>query len=387
MFKKYIWVAVVFVAVLAVMLAFTPASEWALTGAIFGVMMLAVVAIQVVAARRFILRHPRSTIAVGVGAVGVSMFVLFSTLSSPSVDPELGGTAFTFLILVGSLVVALPLMAKRVEKDTAIWKATEAAAKSMSGTFNPEFEVKAIFAEMIAHRGSLLRVVGPWFLIFCLLPLVFIDLDFWKGLADRDRGTAMMILLGLLVVILAEMAFLFVAMIKWIQFVATKQEPRLIDFPGRALWGWVWRWFLFGSVFRALDGLEPWLKAQLPSAAQWQLDGVQSLLGLVVLVLFSPFALVLPAVALNAADKGMAASMQGFRLVGRKYYLAAGLILTPYALVSWGLDILYDHYKGPIAAVANFGASMILVFATMIVGMTYLTRIYLRGETAAASAA
>lgn len=384
--KKYIWIGVVFAVMLAAMLALTPVSEWAQMGAIFGLMVLAIAALSVRTARRFILGHPRSITGAGIGAVAISLFVLFSALSSPSVDPEAGGTAAALLILVGSLVIALPFMAKRVEKDTAVL-ATEGAAQRTSGAFSPEAEVKGILAELVEHRGALLRVVGPWFLLFCVVPLAFINVDYWKGLADGDRGAAMMILLGLVVVVLAELAFLFVAMIQWTRFAATKQEPRLTAFPGKALWGWAWRWFIYGAGFRSLDGLEPWLKEHLPAAAQWQLDGVQGLLGFVVLVLFSPFLLVLPAVALNAADKGIAASMRGFRLVGRKYYLAAALILAPYALASWGLGVLYDHHKGPAAAVTNVGASVILLFVTMIVGMTYLTRIYLRGATVADSTA
>jgi hypothetical protein len=196
-----------------------------------------------------------------------------------------------------------------------------------------------------------------------------------------------MILLGLVVVILLEIAFLLVATIQWTRFAATKQEPRLTAFPGKALWGWSWRWMIYGGLFRSIDRVQPWIKAHLPAAAPWQLDGLQGLIGLAALILFSPFALVLPAVALNAADRGIAASMRGFRLVGRKYYLGAALILAPYAVTSWVLGILYAAYKGPVAVVANVGASALLLFVTMIVGMTYLTRIYLRGAAAAGGTA
>jgi hypothetical protein len=375
--RTYIWVAVVFAAVLGAMLAFTPTDEWAQMGAIFGLMVLAMTALQVPATRRFILRHPRGAIAVGIGVVGISLFVLFGALSSSSVDPETGGTAAAFLLFVGAFVVALPFMARRVEKDTAVWKAAEAAARA-PGSFHPEAEVRDILAELIEHRGALLRVVGPWLLLFCILPMAFANVDYWKGLAERDRGAAMMILLGLAVLVLAEVAIMFVAMIQWTRFTATKQEPRLTAFPGKALWGWAWRWLIYGAAFRTFNQIEPWLKGQLPAAPQWQLDGLLGLAGLVALVLVSPFALVLPAVALDAADKGIAASMQGFRVVGRKFYLGAILIVAPYAVASWALGVLSDAYKPPAAVAVNVGASLILLFGTTIVGMTYLTRVYLR---------
>ncbi len=382
MLRKYIWIAVVFAAMLAAMLALTPVSEWAQMGAIFGLTVLVIAALQGPAVRRFILRHPRSIIGAGIGAVSVSLFVLFSTLSSPSVNPEAGGTAATLLILVGSLAITLPFMAKRVEKDTEVWKATEATAQGTPGAFSPEAEVKDILAELIDQRRALVRVIGPWFLLFCALPMVFFNVDYWTALAERDRGLAMMILLGLVVVLLAELAFLFVAIIQWTRFVATKQEPKLAAFPGKALWGWVWRWLICGAIFRSFDWIEPWLKEQLPTAAQWQLDGLLGVFGLVAFVLFSPFALVLPAVALGATDKGIAASMRGFHVVGRKFYLGSILIAAPYVVASWALGVLFDNYQEPAAVAANIGASLVLLFGTTVVGMTYLTRVYLRGAEA-----
>ena len=380
--KKYLWLALVLATVVFATMAFTPGSERAEMAAIFGLMASLVAVLQVPKARRFILRHPRITITLGVGAVAISLVVLFSTLSASSVDPKSVGTAAAFLILIGLFAIFLPFMAKRAEKDVAAWKSTEMVVQGKPGTFNPEGEVRAVLAELNENRGALLRVVGPWFLLFCGLPMVFINVDYWKGLADHDRGSAMMIVLGVLVVFLAELAFLFAAMILWTRFAATKQEPRLAAFPGKALWGWAWRWLIYGALFRSLDRIEPWLKTQLPGAAQWQLDGVQGLIGLAALVLFSPFALVLPAVALNAADKGIAASMRGFRLVGRRYYLGAALILAPYAVASWALSVLYEYEKGTVALAVNAGASLVLFFVTAIVGMTYQTRIYLWGTVA-----
>lgn len=362
------------------MLAFTPVSEWAQMGAIFGLMVAAIVALQMPQARRFILRRPRSIIVAGIGALGISLLVLFSAFSSRSVDPKVGGTAAAFLIFVSAFVIALPFMAKRVEKDMAIWNATE-AARYTPGAFSPTGEVKAILTGLIAQRGALLRVVGPWFLLFCVLPMTFINVEYWKEFVDRDRRSAIIFLLMLVVVIMIELALVFVAMIQWIRFAATKQEPRLTAFPGKALWGWTWRWLIYGAIYRSLDEIEPWLKVQLPTAALWQLDGLQGLIGLAILVLFSPFALVLPAVALDAPDKGIAASMRGFRLVGRKYYVGTFIILAPYAVVSWMLGALSDIYKEPVAVAANVGAAVILFFGTTIVAMTYLTRVYVHGES------
>jgi hypothetical protein len=388
LFRRYIWIAIVVAGTVAAMLAFTPASEWAEMGAIFGLGLLVFAAQLVPTARRLILGHRRAVIAIGIAATAGSLLLIFATLSSPSsVDPAWGGMVAVYLMLIGPLVIFLPFMAKRMERELAVLKATGVVAQPTPGTFSPGAEVRDILAELISQKGALVRVVGPWFLLFCVPPMVFINVDYWKALADRDRSFAAAILLGLVVVVLAEIALLLVAMIQWTRFTATKQEPRLRAFPGKALWGWVWRWVIYGALFRFVGEMEPWMKGHLPGAAQWQLDGLQGLAGFVALVLFSPFALVLPAVALGAADTGITASMRGYRLVGRKYYLGAALILAPYTLASWGLGILSDHLKGPAVAVACVGAWVILWFLTTIVGMTYLTRIYLRGVAAAPSAA
>lgn len=386
--KKYVWVAVVMAGVFGTMLALTPASDRAQMGATFGLLAALITALQAPPIRQFILRHRRGAIAVGIGAVGITPLVFFSGLSPLSFDPQVVGTATAFLTMVGSLVIFLPFMARRLERDVAALKADgwKAAAQRAPGAFSPGNEVKAVLAELSDHRGALLRVVGPWFFLFCVLPVLFMNVGYSKEFADRDRGFALMILLVLLILLLTELALLSVAMIQWARFTATRREPRLTAFPAKALWGWAWRWFICGVLFRSLDRIEPWLKAHLATATQWQLDGLLGLIGFIMLVFFSPFALVLPAVALDAADKGIVASMRGFRLVGRKYYLGAAMILAPYALATWGLGVAYDHYKGPVAAVANVGASVILLFITMIVGMTYLTRIYLRGSTTDASA-
>lgn len=382
--KKYALRAVILVGCVLAVLAFAPRGLWAETGAFIALGILFVGALYVTAFRRFVLGHRRAVNAVGIGMLVVGIAVFSDALSPSSpLDPNISTIAAAVLVLFGILVITLPFSVRRLEADTAVLKA-EKTVPHVAGGFHPVSEIKDILAELIRDRRSLARVVGPWLLLGSLLLFVLFDTDRWKGLVQRHKELAGLVALGLLALILAEIVVLFVAMIQWTRFTATKQEPRLTAFPGKALWGWFWRWIVYGAVSSSIERVHPWLKAHL--AAPSQMDGVWGLIGFLVLVLISPFALVLPAVALNAADKGLVRSMGGFRLVGRKYYLGAALILAPYAVGSWALGLLSVQFKGPVVDAASLGTLGLLAVSTMVVGTTYLTRIYLRGAAAMAGA-
>ncbi|MDP1873550.1 hypothetical protein [Phenylobacterium sp.] len=378
--KKYARLAVVMAGALVAMLAFAPPGDRTQVWAVAGSMAVAA-AIYAPAVRQLLLRHRRSVIAIGIATIAIGLIVLLVSLSSPLLDPKLGGMATGFLTLAGAFVISVPFIIDLVERNVAALAAGggRAMAKREPPTFSPDGEVKAVLAEIGDHRAALLRVVGPWFILFCAVAMLPI-MDIWNDPADLNQGLALIILLVLLDWV--SFIILLVAMIQWARFTASKHEPRFTAFPGRALWGWAWRLVVAGVIFQSFGQLGPWLQAQLPAAAPWQLYGLEGVAGLTVFVLISSLAPILPAVALGAAEKGMAASMRGFRVVGGRFYLGVILIVTPYAAASWALSVLADHYKEPAALVANAGASLLLLFAASIVGIAYLTRGYLRGTEA-----
>lgn len=377
---KSVWTAVVIAAIFAAMVAFSPPGDRAEMGSLFALVAVIIGVQSIPAFRRFVLRHVRWTVAIGIGAILVGLLVLVAPLTRPVADKDLGASTWAFILLLlgGVFTILMPSTMRRFEADTAAWKSIK-GRKPEPGGFHPAAEVKAILADLIGHKAALARVVGPWLLLFCLIPALAVFGADWKALLHRHRGLGVWVLLGFGVLIFLEIGLLLVAAIQWTRFAATRREPRLTAFPGKALWGWTWRWVVFGGLTRSLGQVEPWLKAHLPGAAPWQMDGLLSLIGFSALVLASPFALVLPAIALNAADKGTIAAMRGFRLVGRKYYLGVALILGPYSASSWVLNSLYENFKGPAVEAVSLVASLVLVLVTVLVGITYLTRIYLLG--------
>jgi len=286
-------------------------------------------------------------------------------------------------MLTGSFILLLPFIVQFAERSAAVANAQPpaSAAKRQRDAFSPVDEAWAALKHVRDHYGALLRVVAPWLLICCALPMIVVIAD-WKSFAERGLGSAVMVLLGLNLLSLAELALLCVAMIQWTRFTATGPHPRLTAFPGRALWGWAWRGLIFAPLLVFVAQIEPWARTHLPDAPQWQLAGLVGVAGFVVLVLLSPLALVLSAVALEAPDKSLAASMRGYRLVGRKFLLGAATILAPYALATWRPFPLYDD-ANTLVAIADVTVSNLLLFGVALVATTYLTRIYLLGANLA----
>ncbi len=110
-----------------------------------------------------------------------------------------------------------------------------------------------------------------------------------------------MLLFALLGLILAGSLILIIAAIQWTRFVATDSKPLWVSVPGGALWGWVWRLFIFGSIFRATQGIEPWLERRLPAATPLGIHAISAAATFVLAVLTTPFALSLTAAALGAS--------------------------------------------------------------------------------------
>ncbi|MGH6957896.1 MAG: hypothetical protein ACREEW_14615, partial [Caulobacteraceae bacterium] len=195
-----------------------------------------------------------------------------------------------------------------------------------------------------------------------------------------NRELAEVWLLGLLIFLIVEIGLALVAAIQWTRFVATEREPSWRDFPGKALWGWFWRWIILGVIFRATDGIEAWLKSQMAGAATWQAQGVDGLIVFAALVLASPFALGLPTVALGLTGRGAESRIRAIRVAGRKYYLGAAIILAPSFLLIWLLNLVPVR-SAPWGLLAVVGISEVFVLvATVLISLTYVTQVYLKGQ-------
>jgi hypothetical protein len=187
-------------------------------------------------------------------------------------------------------------------------------------------------------------------------------------------------LVGFLLIFLVVFICLpLVASIRWARYLATGERGQLFDVPLSALWGFLWRLFFAGVVFRAVNGAEPWLKSQMPGAEPWLLSALAGFISLLVLVLASPWAMIFVAVALGSPDRSMQSALRAARSTGRGIYVGMLLILAPSIFLLWLTGLLPTGSDLSLISWATWLAFALTSFLSLIVATTYLTGIYLRG--------
>lgn len=381
--RRYVAYATAAVAFVAIMFGFSPQARWPQTAAIALLVVALMGAIMAAPVRRAALLRRRTVFWAGMAimALGVGAFAI--TLAYPSaVSLDLGTDAFVALILVGSMVAWLPHMSTTVERAVLVQRSLGPDLPAPQGSFNPAAEAGEALRAPLGQPGPFIRVVGPWLAAFCVLPLVLVLLGETAKSQTMDRSQAMAILLVIVGVMLAEFLILILAAIQWTRFVATGQEPPLAKVPWRALWGWAWRLFIFGSILRFSDKIEPWLAQRLPSVEPWGLHALYSAALLCLAVLATPFAISLTSVALSDPSRAIEARIKVFRATGRRIYVGAGLVLAPYFFITWASDTVGDYLKGTTAQTALGYLYVIVLFLTAIAFFGYLARLYARAAEA-----
>lgn len=382
--RRYVTYAIAAIVFFAIMFGFSPRTQWPATAAV-GLLVVALLgALMAPAIRRAAIQRRRTFIWAGIAIIALSVAAIAISLANPSADSvDLGADAFMALLLVGSMLAWLPQMSKTMERVVQAQNSLGPRPVAPQAPYNPAAEAREALRAPLGQSGSFMRVVGPWFVVFCVLPVVLMVLGETAKSQTMDRSEAMTVLLMFLGVMLAEFLILIVASIQWTRFVATGQEPPLASIPGRALWGWAWRLFIFGSIFRFSDKIEPWLGQRLPSAEPWVLHAL-SCAGLLCLgVLATPFALDLTCVALGDPTRAMEVRLKVFRTAGRRIYAGAALVLAPYAFITWASDTFGDHAKGTTAQSAVVYLYIIALFLTAIAFFGYVARLYARAVEAA----
>ena len=382
--KKNVWTILVLFVVGGVLFGFAPKSEWPMVALALAILALLLVALMNPSIRASA-RHNKKAVRIGgVVALVLSVCALLIGLvpSPPIFSVEIAGGLSATLMLFGILLLQLPNTSADVESALEAQKIAQ-RIRPIAGGFDPLEEVKGTYAYIGQNKISLAKVIGPWFAAFCTLMLLVLVPN-WKGVIGQDRTVATWFLFGLLVFVLVELCLVLIITIQWVRFVVTGSEPSWSIFPGKALWGFLWRWIIFGAVFRATDQIDPWLKSHLPGASALELLALDRLCLLAISILASPFALGLPPVALNEPRTSAAARTLTFGIAGRKYYLGAALILAPFIGLIFAVDVVSNFAHGAqvtsVAAICE-GA---LMFCLLIVGITFVTRVYAKGVAAAA---
>jgi hypothetical protein len=378
MIRRYAWAALVCAAMFAGVFALTPRADWTASAlAVAAVLLIMGVSITP-AVRKAALRHRSMTLAGGVVLIAVAVLVLVEgSLFSPQLGTDYIVAAFTALAMAGLFLMQLPRMAANVESAVETRRTLREVGASPRD-FRPLFEVRHTLADIFQRKAAFARVAGPWFLAFFAPPLAFASLGFWTRLLEQHPELAPLVALGAFILLLVAVGALLVAALQWTRCLVTDREPAWFDLSGRDLWQWLWRCLVVVGILRGVGGIEPWLRARLP-AAPLAVEALAWLAVLAVLVLASPFALHLPALALGASGGSLRARIGAFGVVGRKYYVGIAVIVAPCLLMAWALEATSALRQGPAIAMTGVLAEMILLFVTVMVAMTYITRVYLKG--------
>ncbi len=373
-FVTYVIVAVAFVAII---FGFSPRAQWPQTVAIALVAVALFGGLMAPPIRRLALQRRRAFIWTGIAIMVLSVGAIPISLAYPSaVSVDVGAGTFADLLLVGYMVTRLPQMSTTVERAIQVQKSLGSYRNVADRPLDPATEAIEALRAPVDQLGHFIRVVGPWLAAFCALPTVLVVLDQTAKPASMDRSQAMTVLLVFLGLILAGFLILILAAIQWTRLVATGQEPALARVPGRALWGWAWRIFIFAWIFRFGDKIEPWFGQHLPSAEQWELHALSETVSLCLSVLVTPFAISLTSIALGDPGRAIEARGKIFRATGRKIYAGAAIVLAPYFLFSWAHDTFGDQAKGTAAQTALGYVYLIILFLTVIAFFGYLARLY-----------
>ena len=99
-------------------------------------------------------------------------------------------------------------------------------------------------------------------------------------------------------------------------------------------------------------------------------------------VLATPFALSLTAVALGAPTRISEMRLRVFRLAGRKLYLGAALVLAPFFVITSLGDVFSKQLQRPPAMIADTCVGLTVFFLTGIAFAGYLARLYAKADVA-----
>jgi hypothetical protein len=318
--------------------------------------------------RRVMERRRRSFLAAGASlCIGAIVVAVWAFSASPG-DQRIGVNLVVMLFVAGLAMIVATLRLPQDERDRAAVRTAMALPRL---AFSPLAELRQDLGVLAQQPGDLARVVGPYFALYAVFPFLLLAAKDWE---PADKGAALFVLLGIVALLLLLIALPVMAALQWARFVGSERTPSPLDLPWRAFFGLAWRLFLFGYVFRLTAQVGPWLKAHV-AVAPWAIAATTSVAEGLVLVMLSPYALIVPALALgqrNVSAIGLAVAAQR----DRRFYVGPLVILAPITLLNW-VSGFYAS-KAAWALVASWTAWALVLFGTLVVAMTYLTRVYLR---------
>jgi len=366
---------------IAIMFAFSPRSQWPTMAVLAAVLVAVFAGLMTPTVRRAAQTRRRLFIWAGVGTLIISSGVLVAALAFPSAfNVELSADAFCTLLLVGSFLIWLPYISATTDRAVEAQKLVRSAGPVGMDRISAISEATEALSDPLVQRTSFAQVVGPWFLAFCILPLLLELLNRTAKSTLTTQGHAMLFLLALLGLILAGYLILIIVGIQWTRFVVTYQKPHWFSISGGAVWACAWRLLVFGSMFRATRGIEPWLARQLPAAAPAVLQAMSDAAVFALALLATPFALSLTAAALGASTRAAEMRMRVFRTTGRSAYVGAALVLAPFFVIAWLYETFSAQLQGPVAQICTAYIYFTAMFLTVTALAGYFGRLYAKSD-------
>ncbi|HEX3887681.1 MAG TPA: hypothetical protein VHW05_09305 [Phenylobacterium sp.] len=363
----------------AVLLAPTGVQVWAMASSMICILLIPSTSRPVSTA---LAARLRPLLGLGVGLAVLSLALIVGGVQFwPNHDSERVIGLSVWPMLLGIAIGYTPFLSRNLNRARADIEASGAVTSGSASVplARVRGDVAAAFHLLLDERGTVGWIAGPWFLIFCALPLAFLDVGLLTRLSHQYPLVALVLLILLLI---AWGALPLIASIQWARHIATGQRPKLFEVPIGPLWGFLWRLFLAGVVLRAVSAAEPWLQSQLPGAQPWLVSGLSGLFSLLLLVVVSPWAMVLVAVALGSEDRSTYSALRAARGTGHGFYLGMLLILAPITLLWWLVGLAPAAQGQGLGAWLGYFVSALAVFLTLIVATTYLTGLYLRRQDA-----
>jgi hypothetical protein len=286
-------------------------------------------------------------------------------------------------------------MVTRVAQSRADLAALKSVENSPA-TFDGLREGLEASLSVVRGGGAFLQIAGPWAAV--LTGVVYLILVLGKNVGHSVTSSWLILLGGILLLVAAIYLIIPTVTVAWFRWTIGSQLPsRFFALPDRTALSFAWRIWISLTFMGAVDKfMTPKLThlaiAEMPQYAAavggwagWAID-------VLVIMLFSSFALQLPAVAVGDANFSRTAAL----VQGRKMWprLPVGLVisLAPFPIFAWACASIYAwrlpapntvHSAlatvSPLDAIGFFGV-LVVLFATLASGATFLSRAYLAAK-------
>lgn len=338
--------------------------------------------------RAIVLAHAREVRIAGGCAIALAACLFVAPILWPGAAPSENLTMAMALcaLVAGLALLMMPASATRMEAVADQHR--RGGATPLDPNESGPAEALRALCFVRDHPLALAKIVLPWGAIGIgvLLASVYVGTDLLKAHPSPTAGAA--VLAMLLISVLALLLSYPMTALAWARFVAG--HPASPFSPVRASGAYLWRFFVLWMVAKSFSNqfapATAYLTNHMGLADSKSLDGLMLLGGyLMILFIFGPMALTLPAIAVGDAPRFSRLVPDFFR-PGRRYALGLILAAAPFLGVNLIVEIA-SAYQPQSKGISPWTLLAIVPMLSTFLGvatvMTYLVQVYrkVRAET------